>query len=153
MIFEIFLRPIMIVFGLIAAVSIFASMATVLNSIFDIAIVNAGGTNFANATTVTFTEFARGPIDQLFYTILYAVLMYIIAMSSFKMIDLIPNAIMRWLGVSISTFASQTGDQASQLMNTVQQQGLSKVDSAIGGINSATKGLGGAVGKAANPNP
>ncbi|OFW88045.1 MAG: hypothetical protein A3J37_02310 [Alphaproteobacteria bacterium RIFCSPHIGHO2_12_FULL_45_9] len=142
MIFEIFLRPIMIVFGLIAAVSIFASMATVLNSIFDIAVINAGGTNFANSGTVTFSEYARGPIDQLFYTILYAVLMYIIAMSSFKMIDLIPNQIMRWLGVSVSAFAGQTGDSAGQLMNTMQQQGLAKVDGVVGGINSGTKGLG-----------
>lgn len=150
MIFEIFLRPIMIVFGLIAAVSIFASMATVLNSIFDIAVINAGGTNFGKASTVTFTEFARGPIDQLFYTILYAVLMYIIAMSSFKMIDLIPNAIMRWLGVSISTFASQTGDSAGQLMATVQQQGLAKVDGAVSGIQAGSKGLGQALGKTTN---
>lgn len=142
MIFEIFLRPIMIVFGLIASVSIFASMATVLNSIFTIAVVNAGGTNVANSGTVTFSEYARGPIDQLFYTILYAVLMYIIAMSSFKMIDLIPNQIMRWLGVNVSAFAGQTGDSAGQLMNTMQQQGLSKVDGIVGGINSGTKGIG-----------
>lgn len=150
MIFEIFLRPIMIIFGLIAAVSIFASMATVLNSIFNIAVINAGGTNFAKASTVTFSEFARGPIDQLFYTILYAVIMYIIAMSSFKMIDLIPNNIMRWLGVSVTAFASQTGDTAAQLMSTVQQQGLSKVDNVVGGIQSGSKGAGDVVGKTIN---
>lgn len=144
MIFEIFLRPIMIVFGLIASVSIFASMATVLNSIFDIAVINAGGANFANSGTVTFSEFARGPIDQLFYTILYAVLMYIIAMSSFKMIDLIPQNIMRWMGVSINAFAAQTGDSAGQMMSTIQQQGLSKVDAIAGGINSGSKGVGNA---------
>ena len=142
MIFEIFLRPIMILFGLIAAVSIFAAMATVLNSVFTIAIVNAGGTNFGNSGSVTFTEFARGPIDQLFYTILYAVLMYIIAMSSFKMIDLIPNQVMRWLGVSINTFASQTGDSAQQLMSNAQVQGLGKVDQAIGGVKETAKGVG-----------
>lgn len=145
MIFEIFLRPMMILFGLLAAVSIFAAMASVLNSVFTIAVVNAGGTNFGNATSVNFTEFARGPIDQLFYTILYAVLMYIIAMSSFKMIDLIPNQVMRWLGVSINTFASQTGDSAQQLMSNAQQQGLGKVDQAMGGIQSTSKGAGDAI--------
>ena len=142
MIFEIFLRPIMIVFGLLAAVSIFASMATVLNTIFTIAIVNTGGANFGDSGNVNFAEFARGPLDQLFYTILYAVLMYIIAMSSFKMIDLIPNAIMRWLGVSINAFASQTGDSAQGIMSTMQQQGLSKVDTAVSGINQGSKGIG-----------
>lgn len=153
MIFEIFLRPVMIVFGLIAAVSIFASMATVLNAIFDIAVINAGGTNFANATNVKFIEFARGPIDQLFYTILYAVLMYIIAMSSFKMIDLIPNQIMRWLGVSITSFAGQTGDNAASMMTTIQQQGLSKVDTALSGIQSGSKGIGAVLGKATAQQP
>jgi len=148
MIFEIFLRPMMILFGLIAAVSIFSAMATVLNSIFDIAVTNAGGTNFANSGTVTFTAFARGPIDQLFYTILYAVLMYIIAMSSFKMIDLIPNSIMRWLGVSINAFASQTGDSASGVMSTIQQQGLGKVDQAVGGIKEGASGIGKVAGQA-----
>lgn len=142
MIFEIFLRPIMIVFGLVASVSVFASMASVLNAIFDIAVVNAGGTNFANMSTVSLTEFARGPIDQLFYTIMYAVLMYIIAMSSFKMIDLIPNQIMRWLGVSVNAFASQTGDSASSLMQNVQQQGIQKVGQAVSGIKQGAEGVG-----------
>lgn len=151
MIFEIFLRPIMILFGLLAAVSIFAAMAAVLNTVFTIAVVNAGGTNFGNSGTVTFTEFARGPIDQLFYTILYAVLMYIIAMSSFKMIDLIPNQVMRWLGVSINTFASQTGDSAQQLMSNAQIQGLGKVDQAMGGIQQAAKGIGNTAKTLASP--
>ena len=134
----------MILFGLIAAVSVFASMASVLNAIFDIAVVNANGTNFANMGTVSLTEFARGPVDQLFYTVMYAVLMYIIAMSSFKMIDLIPNQILRWLGVSVNAFAGQTGDSAAGLMQNVQQQGLGKVSQAIGGIKEGTAGLGGA---------
>lgn len=144
MIFEIFLRPIMIIFGLVSAVSIFSAMASVLNSVFDIAVINAGGTNFSNSGTVTFAEYARGPIDQLFYTILYAVLMYIIAMSSFKMIDLIPNTIMRWLGVSVNSFAASTSasDSATSLMTTMQQQGLGKVDTAVTGINKTSKGVG-----------
>lgn len=148
MIFEIFLRPIMIVFGLLASVAIFASMASVLNAIYDIAVVNVGGVNMEKMTgMVSLTEFARGPLDQLFYTILYAVLMYIIAMSSFKMIDLIPNQVMRWLGVSISAFASQTGDSAQSIMSNVQVQGLGKVDQALGGIREGSKGAGSAIGK------
>ena len=144
MIFEIFLRPILIVFGLIAAVSTFAAMATVLQSVFSMLTVNTGGTNLNNASTVTF-EFARGPIDQLFYTVLYAVLMYIIAMSSFKMIDLIPNQIMRWLGVSINSFAGMQPDSSQSIMATMQQQGLGKVDQAIGGIQQTSKGAGDAI--------
>lgn len=145
MIFEIFLRPIMIVFGLIAAVSIFSAMAITLNAVFDIAVVNAGGTNFADVDEISFTEFARGPIDQLFYTVMYAILMYIMAMSSFKMIDLIPNNIMRWMNASIQSFASMTGDNAGNVMVTMQQQGLGKVAQAREGIQK----MGGVIGSAA----
>ena len=147
MIFEIFLRPIMTVFGLIAAVSIFAAMATVLNAIFDIAVVNVGGTNFNTGDTVSLMEFARGPIDQLFYTVMYAVIMYIIAMSSFKMIDLIPNQVMRWMGVSIQSFASMTGDSAQGIMSTMQNQGLGSVNQAVKGIEGAASAGGKAIGK------
>lgn len=146
MIFEIFLRPIMIVFGLLAAVSVFAAMAITLNAIFDIAVINAGGTNFQDKAEMTFMEFARGPIDQLFYTVMYAVIMYIIAMSSFKMIDLIPNQIMRWMGQSVQSFAGMQADSAAGLMSNIQTQGLGKVQQVTGGLQN----IGGLIGKGAS---
>lgn len=146
MIFEIFLRPIMTVFGLIAAVSIFAAMATVLNAIFDIAVINVGGTNFANKDELPFMEFARGPIDQLFYTVMYAVILYIMALASFKMIDLIPNQVMRWMGVGIQSFASMTGGDAQGVVQTMQSQGTSSVSQAVGGINTTSKAGGKLIG-------
>jgi hypothetical protein len=147
MIFEIFLRPIMIVFGLIAAVSIFAAMAVTLNAVFDIAVINAGGANYQNSGTITFMEFARGPIDQLFYTVLYAVLMYIMAMSSFKMIDLIPNQIMRWMGAGVAAFASGSGigDSAQGLMSNMTTYGTGSVSQAVGGIQKGSSAAGAAM--------
>jgi hypothetical protein len=114
MIFEIFIRPIVIVFGLLASVSIFAAMATVLNSIFDLAVTNMGGLDFEN-TGAGWASFARGPIDQLFFTILYAVLLYIMGLSSFKLIDLIPAQIMRWMGASVSGFQGGHEDPSQTL--------------------------------------
>jgi glycerate kinase len=46
------------------------------------------------------------------------------------------------LGVSINTFASQTGDSAQQLMSNAQQQGLGKVDQAMRGIQETSSGAG-----------
>lgn len=148
LIFEIFIRPITIVFGLIAAVSIFAAMATTLNAVFDIAVINAGGTNFDNATQLTFMEFARGPIDQLFYTVMYAVLMYIMAMSSFKMIDLIPSQIMRWMGQSVSAFRDPS-DSAAGLMSNMTQYGTGTASQAVSGIKEGSQGVGNALGSIA----
>lgn len=146
MIFEIFIRPITIVFGLIAAVSIFSAMASTLNAIFDIAVVNAGGANYGNNGQQTFMSFVRGPVDQLFYTVMYAVLLYIMAMSSFKLIDLIPQNIMRWMGASVSSFANQTGDSAKSLMDNMTTQGSSTVSQAVGGIQQAGNAVGGTLG-------
>ena len=122
LIFEIFLRPILIIFGLIAAVSIFSAMALVFNSIFDLAIYNVGGINMSETVCggpvdVNLMNMVRGPIDQFFYTVMYAVVMYIMALSSFKLIDLIPNKIMRWMGASVDTFADMAGDPAQNLTN------------------------------------
>ncbi|HNQ91602.1 MAG TPA: DotA/TraY family protein [Alphaproteobacteria bacterium] len=148
LIFEIFLRPILIVFGLIAAVSIFAAMAIVFNSIFDIAVYNVGGTNMSQTVCggpvdANLMESVRGPIDQFFYTVMYAVIMYIMALSSFKLIDLIPNKIMRWMGATVDTFGDMAGDPAQNLTNYAAIGGSQITESLVG---SMQKGVG-AVGK------
>ena len=43
MIFEIFLRPILIIFGLLAAFIIFSALVKVLNEIFSLVVVNLAG--------------------------------------------------------------------------------------------------------------
>lgn len=121
MIFEIFLRPILIVFGLVAAVTIFAAMASVFNSIFPLAVNNLGGLNYKLSTNVSWLETARGPLDQLFYTVMYAVIMYVMALASFKLIDQIPGSILRWMGSSIVGFQGGGDDAAGSLTNMAQQ--------------------------------
>ena len=75
MLFEIFLRPILILFGLIASVSIFSAMASVLNGIWPMASKNVGGANFDNSATAGWVEAVRGPVDQLFFSVMYAVIL------------------------------------------------------------------------------
>lgn len=153
MLFEIFLRPILTLFGLLASVSIFSAMATVLNGIWPIATKNLGGANYDMAATTGWAESVRGPIDQLFYTIMYAVVLYIMALSSFKLIDLIPSQMLRWLGTAVSTFSDMTGDAASQFSGTAQGVTGSATSTAIGtlkGVGSTAKSLGNAVGNMAS---
>lgn len=148
LIFEIFLRPILIVFGLIAAVVTFGAMVKVLNSIFGIVITNLSGNDptMGDACFSRPTEGAsgpdqaidqqrmeqyqqdaaenfRGPIDEFFYTIVYAILVYMIGMASFKMIDLVPNNILRWMGQGIESFGDQRGEPAEGLISKMAISG------------------------------
>lgn len=132
MLFEIFLRPILILFGFLASITIFAAMAAVLHEIFDVAIDNLTGAGDRSGI--------MGAIDKFFYTCMYAVIMYIMALSSFKLIDLIPNQIMRWLGTNVSTFSDMQGDPASSLTQMTAIAGSQIVSGMTGGIQSAMQG-------------
>ncbi len=135
-ILEIFLRPICILIGFLGGIIIFTALVKVLNSVFFLAISNlsghviegetagaagcfappAGAGTPAAAGGVTQMEFARGVVDQFFYTLVYAVIVYMMGMPCFKMVDLVPDNIMRWLGAGVSSFGSQDGDPADNLM-------------------------------------
>ena len=107
LIFEIFIRPVLIVFGLIAAVSVFAAMVKVLNETFYLAISNLSGhdpkaanacfqaaetsNRLGNPASPDLKTAYRGPIDEFFFTILYTIIVYIAGTSCFKLIDSIPN--------------------------------------------------------------
>ncbi|MCC6597824.1 MAG: DotA/TraY family protein [Alphaproteobacteria bacterium] len=126
---EIFLRPVLILFGLLAGISIFSALVNVLNQIFDLVVANtagadrefeasvAAGTGPAGITAKI--DFIRNAVDIFFYTCVYAIICYIIGLSCFKMVDLIPNNILRWMGVSVSTFQENAGDPAGELTSKV----------------------------------
>lgn len=150
MIFEIFLRPILILFGLMAAVTIFAAMAAVLHDIFDLVVGNLTGYDPTGTENTRFEEIVRSPIDQLFFTVMYAVILYIMALSSFKLIDLIPNQIMRWMGTSVSTFSDMTQDPAQNLTQYTAIAGSQITQQITGGLQQgaqAAQGLASAAGK------
>lgn len=172
LIFEIFIRPILIVFGLLASVVIFAAMVKVLNEIFHLVVQNLSGHD-PNATTMCGAtptsdaaggsgggtpagekdpmEYFRGPIDELFYTVLYAIIVYMIGMSCFKLIDLVPNNILRYMGSSANTFNDKAADPADGLMRNLSIGGSMVsgkvlgeggiIQSAAGGSNSIVSGI------------
>lgn len=164
LIFEIFLRPIVIVFGLIGGVAIFSAMTIMLNNIFDMVVLNTGGINPGDvAGTLTATggteiTYGRSMLDKFFYTIIYTILMYIMATASFKMIDTVPANIMRWINTGVSTFNDNKGDPAQNLTTYVATGGFKVAEPLLGSVRQGAAGLGDTVRAAANmtstnPNP
>lgn len=124
LIFEIFVRPILTVFGLLASLAIFTAQVKVLHELFDIVTNNLTG--FDGDTTVPgmlYTaglnamgfEFKRDPVDEFFFTIIYTIIVYLLATGSFKLIDQIPNEILRWMGTGARAFADRRDDPVSSL--------------------------------------
>jgi hypothetical protein len=144
LIFEIFLRPILMIFGLIASISTFAALVSVLNLVFDQVVSNVGG--FDTQTELTIgagSKIAdmRSVVDQFFFTVMYVIVVYLMGMSSFKLIDLIPNQILRWMGQSITTF-NDSQENAAEALAGKATQGAQQTSSAIGGGLGQLAGLG-----------
>ncbi|HEU4839328.1 MAG TPA: DotA/TraY family protein [Micavibrio sp.] len=128
-ILEIFLRPTVIIVSFLGGIIIFTAMVKVLNQIFYLVLTNLTGHISMAGTTDCFgppgspgpseSEFKRGSIDEFFYTVIYTIVVYMIALPCFKLVDDIPDNIMRWLGAGISSFGSQDGDPARGLMTNV----------------------------------
>lgn len=132
LIFEIFIRPVLIVIALLASVIIFTAMVKVLNGIYHLAVTNLSGfddqainvcstegNDFVGEREVSKMEYYRGPLDQFFFAIMYAIIVYIIGLSCFKLIDLIPNQIMRWLGGEVAAFNDNRGKDVDSMAQTI----------------------------------
>lgn len=133
-ILEIFIRPICILLGFLGGIAVFTAMVKVLNNIFYLVLSNLtghedagiGGLGCFNAPSLTATpggpdeqDFKRGTIDEFFYTVIYAIIVYMIGIPCFKMVDLVPDNIMRWMGSGIKSFGANDGDPADQLLRNV----------------------------------
>lgn len=121
---EILLRPILIVLGLMAAVSCFSALAIMLDTVFDLVLTNVTGYNPVDASgaySAQGIEFKRSHVDQFFYTVVYAILLYMMAMACFKLIDLIPAGVLRFIGSGVGSF----NDEMNLEQNLVRYTALS----------------------------
>lgn len=155
LILEIALRPIFTVFGLIGGMAVFGAMAVGLNNLFDLVVMNITGAPPSGATGSTIVmgtieSLRRGVIDQFFFTIMYALLLYMMATTSFKMIDQIPQNVMRWIGSSVPIFNDNKQDPTQGLTTYVSLAGNSIVPKMLGGITGGARGFGSAIGQAAD---
>ncbi len=90
----------------------------------------------------TVTEWAREALDELFYTILYAIVLYMMALSCFRLIDLVPIKVMRYLGTSAQAFSDNTEGFAEKLIQYTAYGGHEMTDEIKGVIGGAAGGVG-----------
>jgi conjugal transfer/type IV secretion protein DotA/TraY len=144
LILEIFLRPILIVFGLLAGISIFGAMVSILNQTWDLVINNLSGFDvegeLAPGAGQSRLNFMRGPIDEFCYTVIYAVIVYMMAMTSFKLIDVIPGNMLRWMGQSVQPFNDAKESAAESLVGSASVGGSQPIQGVGGALE---KGFGG----------
>ena len=102
---QLFVRPTLMVFGLIIALLIFA-----LNEFYSMAVRSAEGGGSMSA------------VAGVVYTVMYGALAYAFANASFKAIDQVPEQVLRWIG----------GNQVSGVDGTHQVMGAVSQTAAVG---------------------
>lgn len=148
LIFEIFLRPILTVFGLIGGLAVFTAMANILNEVFDIVTANVTGAKPEAGVNLADQNFDIALVDNLFFTIVYAIILYMMATASFKMINFVPNNILRWMGQSVEAFNDKAQDPAASLTQYAAISGQQVGGKLAKASTDAAYGLGSAAGAA-----
>lgn len=100
---QLFLRPTLMVFGLIVALLLFNIMALALNEFYTMAV---RGTENSGRL---------GAISAIIYTVIYASMAYALANASFKAIDMVPNQALQWIGGN----STQTVDESQRISTAV----------------------------------
>jgi conjugal transfer/type IV secretion protein DotA/TraY len=131
---SILIRPALIVIGLVAGVLIFTASIYLLQILFDsVLIINGSGNS--------------NGLENLFFALIFAYTTYTAGITSFKLVDKIPNQILRWIGSGASSFSD--GNDVDMGGNT---QMLGAAGAFLGGsvansISSNAGGLGQAIGR------
>ncbi|MCM2343142.1 MAG: hypothetical protein NDJ24_01115, partial [Alphaproteobacteria bacterium] len=80
-------------------------------------------------------RYIRGAFDKFFYTCIYTVLVYMMGLSSFKLVDAIPDRILRWMGTSVKTFSETAENMAGELVGKSYQVSQSAAGNMDGVMN------------------
>ena len=150
LIFEIFLRPILTLFGLLGGLVIFSALARTLNEIFPLVIMNVTGFDGTEAPAANLAQYKGSVLDEFFYTVIYTMLLYIMATSSFKLIDQIPSQMLRWMSGGVQSFNSQQQDPNDGLVTYAALGAVSMTGKVTGAMTQGARTGGMAVGTAAS---
>lgn len=136
--FGILLRPLLIVIGMIVGSLVFNAGAFYLASIFKYAIFSYNSGANLTSSGVDFSKISAFGI--ITYVVLYVYMIYMLATSSFKLIDQIPDKMLRWIG-GPTPF---TGDRPVDLgqMQSVALMGYGAIQTVGKGIDQFSDGLG-----------
>lgn len=143
LLFEIFLRPILTVFGLIGGMAIFAALAAIINEIFNIVVRVGVGVDLAAEGE---SAISMHTVDIFFFTCVYAVILYMMATASFKMINLVPNSILRWFGNNVTSFSDGQPDPTDGLVQYAAIGGGKIGGQLAQGITQGAQGVGSVIG-------
>ena len=145
MIFSVFLRPVMMVFGLICGLLIMIVGAYLLNALFAVAVSGtAGGSTPGNTY-----------ISHMMYTLIYVIMLYSIANHAFALIGRFPNQAMEWMGGKglsgermgdpghISQGVSVAGAYFGDRLSSQMQSGLQQVNAGMKNMGEGAAKLGG----------
>ncbi len=151
LVLEIFIRPILTVFGLIAAILIFSTQVRILDLVWDLVVTNAAGfTELDDIINepVTFMDVSnqRSLVDEFFFTVIYTIVCYMLALASFKLIDKIPDNILRWAGAGVSSYGDIDQDQVESISRYATSGGMTIGNQASSAIIGTSKGVGGVLG-------
>ena len=151
---EVMVRPIMALAGLIASTAIFGAAVTVLDLIFELVTTNLPSTQLDAGRNLSPTDIAyyRSAVDQLFFTVMYVILVYLMGTSAFKLTDDIPNNIIRWINGGVKSFGDTAGDSAEQLTTYASIAGYRFAPQIGEAVSSMGEGLGGMAGDAMGEN-
>ncbi|MBU6236074.1 MAG: DotA/TraY family protein, partial [Alphaproteobacteria bacterium] len=126
----ILLRPFFILFGLLASYICFNSGAAMLNIVF------AGPVGIRENGFNTMSGFSF-----VGYLIIYAIIVYNLGLVCFKMIDQIPNQVLRWMGISDGTYKDGKPDP----IGNVSQMAMGAGAFVGGSLANAASGAAGAI--------
>ncbi len=146
---NIMLRPSLVVIGFVMGNLVFESMILYLNDTFNTTISQMGSGGF-------------GIIDQILNTYIYIFSAYSLVNASFKMVDLMPNATVRWLGgprpasfeeeiFQMQSFGREAVGEVAKAFGQVVPQaaataGISAGGAVSGGMSGLARGIKGVMG-------
>ncbi|MCE7887533.1 MAG: hypothetical protein DYH13_08570 [Alphaproteobacteria bacterium PRO2] len=159
LIFEIFVRPILTVFGLVAAVLIFTAQVRMLNVLWELVTssltgfegwteTGPGAQQKVNYPGYIYKVLPQNKIDEFFYTVVYAIIVYMMATASFKLIDKIPDQILRYMGAGVSAFSDINPDPTEGLTKYAAYGGMHMAQTTTTGLRDVAAGFGGDLEKA-----
>lgn len=137
---EILIRPIMIIFGMMAALAVFKAEVQILDIIWDLVIRNLTGADIPTGDGLFGS--ATDAMSQFFYTVLYAIVVYIMALSSFKLVNIIPNDILRFMGSSVASFGDKDVDPAKSLVRDSYTTTNTMTNQVVGSLSGSRVNLG-----------
>ena len=137
-VFNLFLRPILTIFGLICGLVVFMIAISFLNYGFAVAVAGAGGAAYGHEA-----------MSRVLYSILYVAIVVTCANHCFMMIDHLPEHALKWMGGAAQAMPSM-GD-TSKFEQTAQFASGIAADKALPMLGSAAEHIGQGAGKGLSP--